>query len=1465
MIFLLLAACFGYSQKVAVIGINHSTPDGFSFVVTDNAGLANGEVIYFTENEYDNSTNVFNTGEGTVAFTAGSAIAKGNVVFITETATDTFSVTCTGGGCGTAAMITPAFNTGSGGDAIYAYSDSDANPANGVTTIHSVMFAGEGTTGGNIPAIMDPTVDYASAIVVDGFPATPAPDRVEFNTSAGARTNVSKVGLESISNYVYGQTNAALSTTFFTNLNLVGSNPVVTVTASPASVAENSGTGMVYTFTITPTSGTSTSVNFNVSGSALFGTDYTQSGAASFTTTTGTIIIPANTATASMTLTPTGELGVEPHESIVITLASGTGYDAGTPGAASTMINNDDSTNNEPMVALVGISHNDPDAFSFVATKDVPAGTVIYFTDKSFDNTTLLFGSGDAVLRWTSPGSTLLKGNVVVVTESAPDTFTVTCSGGTCGSIALMSGNFATASTGETMYAYTDNDADPTNGVTDVYAVLYTGGVTTGGNIPAIEDPSGIFLGALVVDGFPTSPAPARTEYDPAGRGILVTDAIFENPSNWVFAQASPALSTTPFANINVIDSTPPTAICQNISVTPVVGTGSVTITASQINNGSTDNVGVTTLSVSPDTFTCANIGTPVTVTLTVGDAAGNTSTCTATVTVLPNEAPTFTQVGPVCSGAAITLPTTSNNGISGTWSPAVDNTQTTTYTFTPTQTRCGTPVTMTVVVNPNITPTFTQVDPICSGDSFTLPTTSNNGFTGTWAPAIDNTATTTYTFTPDAGQCATTATMTVVVNPLTSNTSTVTACDTYTWAVNGTTYTVSGTYTNVNGCHTETLNLTIAPTTSNTTTVSACDSYTWAVNGTTYTTSGTYTDVNVCHTETLNLTITPSTSNTLVAAACDTYTWALNGSTYTSSGTYSVVTGCHSEILELTIDQLDVTINPYTTTCLGQLMTLSANVTASGTNYVPFNGAFAVANWTFANDPAGSGGSVNTGNAPNTISLTSGNNGSAGNANFSIVVPAGITSISFDWNYSTGDGANWDRPQVILNGVPTLMTGYDTGGANGQSGSMDVTVVPGDTFALSMRTQDGIFGSATVVISNFMASGNTPATYAWSASAGGTIVGAADEETVQVSTAGTYTLTVTNGTCSDSDSANVTFELPAGNPAVFGDNEWNVYVYNAGGSMDTGNSWNTAYSGYYTIPGISFDTQAQWCNTCSPSDAPGYQGCDVGVDNHSWSAKRQGFPSNYYSIDIPSHDDEAELWVNGVMVWEHTNCCDTHIAVWQGFLGASDTIEYRVTEGSGGSHGVISISPIVPTITAGGATTFCQGGSVVLTSSAAPGLGYLWSTGATTQSITVSASGSYTVQHTGPGGYMSAASAPTTVTVNPNPSLAVSGTTSICIGDSTTLTASGADSFAWGSTTDGTIPVDNISGTTKLAVGLRKLKTSYAGPCVRLRRDSDNTEMDFGFAGNDLDKAAITTWLNGATGYCVRLYDQSGRSKALR
>jgi hypothetical protein len=90
--------------------------------------------------------------------------------------------------------------------------------------------------------------------------------------------------------------------------------------------------------------------------------------------------------------------------------------------------------------------------------------------------------------------------------------------------------------------------------------------------------------------------------------------------------------TSTCTAIVTVHDITPPVALCQNITVT-LNGAGTIVITASQVNNGSTDNCPPPNLSVFPNTFDCDDIGDNI-VTLTVTDGSGNSSTCTAIVTV---------------------------------------------------------------------------------------------------------------------------------------------------------------------------------------------------------------------------------------------------------------------------------------------------------------------------------------------------------------------------------------------------------------------------------------------------------------------------------------------------------------------------------------------------------------------------------------------------------------------------------------------------------------------------------------------------------------------------------------------------------------------------------------------------------------------------------------------------------------
>ncbi|OYU82918.1 MAG: hypothetical protein CFE24_13710, partial [Flavobacterium sp. BFFFF2] len=141
------------------------------------------------------------------------------------------------------------------------------------------------------------------------------------------------------------------------------------------------------------------------------------------------------------------------------------------------------------------------------------------------------------------------------------------------------------------------------------------------------------------------------------------------------------------------------------------------------------------------------------------------------TLTVVVNQTitPQFDPVSSICSGSSIApLPTTSLNGILGSWQPALNNTQTTTYQFTPNSGQCILPQSLTVIVLPLASiPTFDGLGPYCIGQAIPdLPTTSNNGISGTWSPAISNQITTTYTFTPN-NTCSVSTQLPLTINPL--------------------------------------------------------------------------------------------------------------------------------------------------------------------------------------------------------------------------------------------------------------------------------------------------------------------------------------------------------------------------------------------------------------------------------------------------------------------------------------------------------------------------------------------------------------------------------------------------------------------------------------------------------------------------------------------------------------------------
>ncbi len=244
--------------------------------------------------------------------------------------------------------------------------------------------------------------------------------------------------------------------------------------------------------------------------------------------------------------------------------------------------------------------------------------------------------------------------------------------------------------------------------------------------------------------------------------------------------------------NINITAdalSAPPIAACQDITV-QLDGSGSASIIPSQINNGSSDDVGITSFSLDIDTFDCSDVGT-VTVTLTVEDADGQTDTCTATVTVEDNIDPvpttgTLADINESCEVTTLTPPTANDNcdGVINGTSPATASlpiTSSTTITWTYTDSN-GNSVQQTqdIVINDTTNPVPTagslaDINAQCEVTALTPPTANDNcdGVINGTSPAtaslpITSSTTITWTYTDSNGNSVQ-QTQDIVINDTTN------------------------------------------------------------------------------------------------------------------------------------------------------------------------------------------------------------------------------------------------------------------------------------------------------------------------------------------------------------------------------------------------------------------------------------------------------------------------------------------------------------------------------------------------------------------------------------------------------------------------------------------------------------------------------------------------------------------------
>jgi Ca2+-binding RTX toxin-like protein len=177
--------------------------------------------------------------------------------------------------------------------------------------------------------------DYASIPTSVTFAAGSATATVTVDPTADTTVEADEtvaLTLTAGTDYTIGTTTPVTGT--ITNDDLI--LPSITLAISPSSVTEDGTSNLIYIFIRTGDTTNPLTVNYSIGGTATNGTDYTL--------LPTTVIFEANSAIATVTVDSTADTIVESDETVILTLAAGTGYTVGTPNAATGTITNDDTS-----------------------------------------------------------------------------------------------------------------------------------------------------------------------------------------------------------------------------------------------------------------------------------------------------------------------------------------------------------------------------------------------------------------------------------------------------------------------------------------------------------------------------------------------------------------------------------------------------------------------------------------------------------------------------------------------------------------------------------------------------------------------------------------------------------------------------------------------------------------------------------------------------------------------------------------------------------------------------------------------------------------------------------------------------------------------------------------------------------------------------------------------------------------
>ncbi|HND56856.1 MAG TPA: Calx-beta domain-containing protein, partial [Pirellulaceae bacterium] len=281
------------------------------------AAGASTSVIYVTpknDANYEPDETVVLTVKPTLGYFAGPSPATGTII------NDDIEVTV--------AVAPSSVLEDSGNSLVYTFTRRGV-----LTNVVTANFSISGTAtlntdytfGGAVLNGLNGAVTFAPGAETVQVTATPISDAVNESNE----TVIVTVGTG------FGYLPAAVKTATGTVAN---DDPQVSVWPAPSPVYEDSGSKMIFTFTRTGPLNQYLTVNFAVNGTAVYGVDYTQTGAATFGTTSGTVRFVLGASVVQVVITPKSDKTVEPDETVSLIVQGGTGYFVGSLIVATTTI-----------------------------------------------------------------------------------------------------------------------------------------------------------------------------------------------------------------------------------------------------------------------------------------------------------------------------------------------------------------------------------------------------------------------------------------------------------------------------------------------------------------------------------------------------------------------------------------------------------------------------------------------------------------------------------------------------------------------------------------------------------------------------------------------------------------------------------------------------------------------------------------------------------------------------------------------------------------------------------------------------------------------------------------------------------------------------------------------------------------------------------------------------------------------